>query len=302
MTFREQYQAALTIRPAAFSETIPDAAYFAGTFYELLDATADRLPTVLSGGSIEVGETLALSFQPLNCRMLFYIQKGSGTFRLSSGKDYALLPDTLLYLNCSEQPFILTTDQGSLRMIAFSLGGELFNVYESLVPFQTFAINRIDRFSPIRRNLEQLLAGSAGAVLENKLRDSALISAILTDFFIQTFHPQTEEAECAPYLKELKHYIDNHLTSHIRLDDLAQRCHMSKYRICREFSAVFGLPPLKYLNKKRMEAAENLLLSTRKKVHEIALETGYENTNHFINLFKTEYGSTPQAYREAHQS
>lgn len=123
MTFREQYQAALTIKSAAFSETIPDAAYFAGTFYDLLDATAGQLPTVLSGGSIEVGERLALSFQPLNCRILFYIQEGSGTFRLSSGKDYALLPDMLLYLNCSEQPFCLTSDQTPLRMIAFSLGG-----------------------------------------------------------------------------------------------------------------------------------------------------------------------------------
>lgn len=301
MIFREQYQAALTIKSTASPEAVPDTAYFAGTFYELLDATANQLPTVLSGGNIEVGETTALSFQPLDCRMLFYVQEGSGTLRLSSGKDYALLPDTLFYLNCSKQPFSLTVDQGPLRMITFSLGGNLFNIYESLVPFQTFALAQIDQFSAIRRNLEQLLAGSASAVLENKLRDSSLLSAILTELFIQAFHLENEEAGCAPYLRELKHYLDNHMTSNIRLNDLEQRCHRSKYRICREFSAAFGLPPLKYLNKKRMEAAENLLLSTRKKVQEIALETGYENTNHFINLFKKEYGSTPQAYREAHQ-
>lgn len=76
---------------------------------------------------------------------------------------------------------------------------------------------------------------------------------------------------------------------------------MSKFRICHEFSDVFGLPPIRYMNKKRLEAAENLLLSTEKKVHEIALATGFENTNHFIHLFKKEYGATPQAYREAHQ-
>lgn len=301
MTFREQYQSALTIKSTASPEAVPDAAYFAGTFYDLLDDTAEQLPTVYSGGSIEIGEALTLFFQPLNCRMLLYAQEGSGTFRLSSGKDYALLPDTLLYLNCSEQPFSLTAGQSPFRVIVFSLGGGLFDIYESSVPFHTFALARLAHFSPIRKNLEQLLAGSAGAALENKLRDSSLISAILTDFFIHSFHLEREEAQCAPYLRELKHYIDNHLTSRIRLDDLEQRCHMSKYRICREFSAVFGLPPLKYLNKKRMEAAENLLLSTQKKVHEIALETGYENINHFINLFKKEYGSTPQAYREAHQ-
>ena len=64
--------------------------------------------------------------------------------------------------------------------------------------------------------------------------------------------------------------------------------------------SAFGLPPIRYLNKKRLEAAENLLLSTEIKVHEIALETGFDNTNHFIHLFKREYGSTPQVYREAH--
>lgn len=302
MTFREQYQTALTVKSAASSESVPDAAYFAGTFYDLLDATAGQLPTVYSGGSVEIGERLALSFQPFSCRMLFYIQEGCGTFRLSSGKDCALSPDTLLYLDCSVQSFSLTSGDHPLRMIAFSLGGGLFNVYESLVPFHTFLLARIDRFSPIRKNLEQLLAGSAGAAPENKLRDSNLITAILTDLFIRAFHLEGEEKACAPYLRELRHYIDNHLTSHIRLDDLEQRCHMSKYRICHEFSDAFGLPPLKYLNKKRMEAAENLLLSTQKKIHEIALETGYENTNHFINLFKKEYGSTPQAYREAHRN
>lgn len=123
MTFREQYRAALTVKSAASPETTPDAAYFAGTFYELSETAADRLPAVLSGDRIEIGETLALSFRPLDCRMLFYIQEGSGTFRLSSGKAHALFPDMLLYLDCSRQPFSLTSDQCPLRMIAFSLGG-----------------------------------------------------------------------------------------------------------------------------------------------------------------------------------
>lgn len=301
MTFREQYETALTIKSTVSPEIIPDAAYFAGTFYELLDSTIDRLPTVLCGGNIEIGESLSLTFQPLNCRLLLYIQEGSGTFRLS-GQDHSLTAGSLLYLDCKERSFSLTAARHPWRAIVFSLGGGLFNVYESLVPFHTFLILHTDSYSPILRNLKQLLAGNAGAALKNKLRDASLITDILTELFMNAFHLENEDMTCAPYLRELKHYMDNHLTSHIRLVDLEQRCHMSKYRICHEFSAVFGLPPLKYLNKKRMETAENLLLSTQKKVHEIALETGYENTNHFINLFKKEYGSTPQAYREAHQN
>ncbi len=300
MTFREQYEAALTVKAASPDTAIPNAAYFAGVFYELLDSAAGRLPTILCGGNVEMDDAFTLSFQPLNCRMLIYTQEGAGIFRLS-GRDYALQSGSLLYLDCRELSFALITEQRPWCVIVFSLEGELFDVHESLVPFHRFALVQTDLYSPVLRDLKQLLAGGSGAVLENKLRDASLITAILTELFVNAFHLQSENINCPPYLRELRHYIDNHLTSQIRLGDLELQYHMSKYRICHEFSEAFGLPPHKYLNKKRLEAAENLLLSTRKKVHEIALETGFENTNHFIHLFKREYGSTPQAYREAHQ-
>lgn len=301
MTFKEQYEAALTVKASASPETIPDAAYFAGTFYDLLESTADTLPTVLCGGRIEIGETFSLFFQPLDCRLLLYTQEGSGTLLLPD-RSCTLTPGSLLYLNRRELSFSLTAGRHPWRVAAFSLMGDLFDVCESLIPFRAFLLTQADSCSPVLRDLNLLLAGSTGAALANKLRDSSLLSSILTELFIKEYHLEDEEISCAPYLRELRHYIDNHLACPIRLVDLEQRCHMSKYRICREFSTVFGLPPLKYINRKRLEAAESLLLSTQKKVRDIALETGFENTSHFINLFKREYGSTPQAYREAHQN
>ncbi len=72
MTFRKQYEAALTIKNVVTPESIPNAAYFAGSFYDLLDSTAGLLPTVLCGGSVEIGESLLLSFKPMDCHMLLY--------------------------------------------------------------------------------------------------------------------------------------------------------------------------------------------------------------------------------------
>lgn len=137
MTFKEEYKAALTVKAAAFPETIPDAAYFAGTFYEQLDSTAYRLPTVLCGGSIEIGESVSLSFRPLNCRMLLYTQEGSGTFRLS-GKDHALAVGSLLYVNCEKLSFSLTARQYPWRVIVFSLGGGFLTSTSLWFPFTLF--------------------------------------------------------------------------------------------------------------------------------------------------------------------
>lgn len=303
MTFREQYENTLTIQADTPSENIP-ASYFAGVFYKQQKDCSNRIPTVLCGGSVKVSETLTLSYTPLNCRMLLYTLEGEGTL-LVEGQRHPLKAGTLLYLDRTEFSFSLLTGLLPWRFITFSFGGGLFPVYESLVDFDTFLLTQVDRHSSILRNLKQLLAGEADADLADKLRDAGLITAILTELFagtVSSHDPKEGQKKCAPYLRELKHYIDHHLERSLKLEDLEKHCHMSKYRICHEFSNAFGLPPIKYLNKKRLETAENLLLSTEKKVHEIALETGYENTNHFIHLFKKEYGTTPQAYREAHHS
>lgn len=177
--------------------------------------------------------------------MLLYTQEGAGTFRLS-GRDYDLKTGSLLYLDCNKASFTLAASQSLWRTIAFSLGG-LFNVYDSLVPFRSFVLWQIETQSPILRDLKQLLVSGLGAVLENKLRDSSLINCILTELFIDAFHLENEGVKCASYLKELKHYIDNHLTASIRLSDLEQRCHMSKYRICHEFSGL--RPPAPQVSK-----------------------------------------------------
>ena len=47
-----------------------------------------------------------------------------------------------------------------------------------------------------------------------------------------------------------------------------------------------------------MEAAKKMLLTTDNTVHEISSKVGYDNVNHFINLFKKENGVTPSVFRQ----
>lgn len=232
--------------------------------------------------------------------MLLYTKEGSGSLSIR-GADHALQAGSLLYLNCSKAPFCLKAQQLPWRYIVFSLRG-LFPVYESLVPFETFLLTQPNPHGTLLRNIRQLLCGNADKNLKNKLRDAGLITAIMTELFSDLLPAEDVKEDYAPYLLELRHYLDHFYKEPLLLSDLEARYHVSKYHICRSFSSAFGVPPLRYLNKKRLEAAVNLLFSTDKKIHEIALAVGYESTNHFINLFKKEYGTTPQAYREAHQN
>lgn len=301
MTFAQHFEQALTITPALPAGH--SAQLYIGTFYELLEQTAHRLPTVLCGGSVEIASNDTLTFKPMDCHMLLYTKEGSGRLRLHAGSAHRMYPlaeGALLYSDCRTSSFTLEPVNVPWRFTLFLVQGELFSDYNALVPFETAIVHPLSAYSSIKRDMELLLAGGTNATLYNKLADANLLTDIMTKLWIESYDLKRNDERCAAYLLEIRHYLDTSFAEPFRLDDFEIRYHMSKYKICREFSNTFGIPPLKYLNRKRLENAVNLLFSTDMRIHEIALEVGYENTNHFINLFKKEYGTTPQAYREAH--
>lgn len=58
------------------------------------------------------------------------------------------------------------------------------------------------------------------------------------------------------------------------------------------------MPPLRYLNHKKIEKSKELLFGTNLTITEISTRLGIENVNHFIQLFKKETGATPLAYKQ----
>lgn len=272
--------------------------FFIGTPYLILEETENKLLTILSGGTVEVPEEFVLPMQPLDCRMLLYTKKGCGTLRLPK-KTYQLEAGSLLYLDCSISPeWEIEMSEPGWQYTVFFIKGDQLSYYESLIPFSQAVLITVSSYSIILPSLEKLLQQGNSATLRNKLVDASVLNSIITELWIEAFHMEAPERKCPSYLIEIKQTLDTFFMNPLRLDDLESKYHISKYRICREFSSVFGIPPLKYLNKRRMEIAKNLLLSTDKHIHEIASELGYENTNHFINLFKKETGLTPMVYRD----
>ena len=100
------------------------------------------------------------------------------------------------------------------------------------------------------------------------------------------------------YLLSMKaDFEENYAESH-SLEYFEQTLGISRYRLCREFSAAFHISPLQYLQEKKIEAAKSLLLSTDDPIHEVGSMVGIDNTNHFIHLFKKHTGVTPFVYRQ----
>lgn len=102
------------------------------------------------------------------------------------------------------------------------------------------------------------------------------------------------------YIIEMRRIYNEEYNGELSLSTLEDTLGVSKYRLCHEFTQYYGISPLQYLINLRMSAACRLLENTNMKVYEIGINVGYENTNHFINLFKSQKGTTPTKYRREH--
>jgi AraC-like DNA-binding protein len=86
----------------------------------------------------------------------------------------------------------------------------------------------------------------------------------------------------------------------IELEAVAGHTGVNRNKINDILKTEFGLTFTGYLNKLRLtEAARLLSAKDTATVAEIAHAVGYNNVSYFNKLFKTEYGCTPKAFRDA---
>lgn len=92
-------------------------------------------------------------------------------------------------------------------------------------------------------------------------------------------------------------YIRKHLNEAIELEKLAEISCLSKDHFIRLFKKELGTTPLQYINQKKIEKAQLLLITEELAVKEIAFQLAFDDYSYFNLLFKKTTGVTPQEYR-----
>jgi AraC-like DNA-binding protein len=95
-------------------------------------------------------------------------------------------------------------------------------------------------------------------------------------------------------------FLDEHCCENITLQQLADYAQLSPFYLNRVFRKEVGLPPYAYLENRRIQQAQRLLLAEYPIV-EVALQTGFSSQSHFTTRFKRYLGVPPAQYmRQRH--
>jgi AraC-like DNA-binding protein len=100
------------------------------------------------------------------------------------------------------------------------------------------------------------------------------------------------------HLRSARDHIDRHFAEPIDLDRLSRVARVSKYHFARCFEATYGLPPIRYLTRRRIERAQDLLRGANLTVTEICTAVGFASLGSFSARFSQLVGESPTAYRD----
>jgi AraC family transcriptional regulator len=96
--------------------------------------------------------------------------------------------------------------------------------------------------------------------------------------------------------------MDANIANPARIKDIAAAEGLSRSRFSRAFLRGVGESPCGYLRRRRVELAQNLMLSTGKSLAEIALECGLCDQSHLTKSFRRVVGMSPSAWRRSQRS
>lgn len=121
----------------------------------------------------------------------------------------------------------------------------------------------------------------------------------LVEKYYDSFVTSTSGTKKSTYIEDILTYISENLSS-TNLNETAAYFDLSPEYFCRLFKKSTGENYSIYIKKLKFDSALEILRSGEKtSIAEISAMLGFKSQSHFQNIFKKEFGISPDAYRKA---
>lgn len=96
-----------------------------------------------------------------------------------------------------------------------------------------------------------------------------------------------------PWKINIIDFLEKNYMNELSLEEIANYTGRSLATFKRDFAKISDLTPQKWLIKRRLEAAHDLIQAGSKKVSEVCFDVGFKNLSHFSKIYKEAYGVAP---------
>jgi AraC family transcriptional regulator len=250
---------------------------------------------------------------------IYYIKSGfgeisdiSGAIQLEPGYLYIIPSFTLCNLKCHShlsQYFIQFFEDASNGISLFANNRSVIRVAANAADVANFerlltinpgrGINRSDNPKVYERNIfyKEYQELNNLQRLPAFLETQGIILQFMARFLDSGNYVQKDTGAIPIKIMDTISYIALHLSKKLSVAHLAERANQNSEYFSRCFQRYTGERPLQYLNEKRIERAQYLIVTSQMNYSQIAEQTGFDNQAHFSKVFKKITGMSPSMYR-----
>lgn len=131
----------------------------------------------------------------------------------------------------------------------------------------------------------------SGEIMKLKLMEGVYALLRIDERFYPTLFDFTE-----PWKIDILDFMNQNYMYDLSIEEIASYTGRSLSTFKRDFKKVSDLSPEKWLVRRRLEAAQEMLREKDKSVTDVYVEVGFKNLSHFSTAFKKQYGIAPSNY------
>jgi AraC-like DNA-binding protein len=166
--------------------------------------------------------------------------------------------------------------------------------------------SRIDPLAATLGNYARLVADrpASGPALARRILQEATIGA---EDYLAAFANRLERLGCTKQstrietlqrVERARCFLHDHAGRPVTLEEVATHAALSRFHLTRSFSEVFGLPPLAYHRRLRLEGAARMLRGRAASATQLADQLGYASLSAFTRAFRGTFGVPPSKAAE----
>ncbi|MEP7232309.1 MAG: AraC family transcriptional regulator [Ginsengibacter sp.] len=115
----------------------------------------------------------------------------------------------------------------------------------------------------------------------------------LTDYFISL---------CQNQEHHMSSVMEGNFGYNLKIEDYALLCNMSLSTFKKNFKQHYNTTPAAWLRQKKLDLACHKIMTSDLNINQISFECGFEDTSHFIRVFKQKNRLTPFQYRQKYSA
>lgn len=186
----------------------------------------------------------------------------------------------------------------------------IYPVELKATPLEVMLVERLARINPGRElkqydpssydnssHLMQSISQHAQDPMEETMETKGILLQLLAHFFK---HAADKYEITDNRIRKVLRHIRKNIEQPIGMEELMEVCCLSKDHFIRLFRKEMQTTPVQYVNQKKIERAQLMLITGQQSIKDIAYALSFENVYYFNRVFKKYVGTTPLEYRKTY--